>query len=121
MKVKLLFGIAFALFSIAAWAQADNSQQNTSPGSATPVTVRGCLTGAAGAYVLIADEKGVPYLLRGSNSDLEKMIQHEIEVTGLVRKTANSETSSGQQLPGSTLQVTSVREVADTCAAKPVK
>lgn len=129
MKSTMLFGILVVLLSVGGWAQNDNSQQNgnASAGTSNAVTVRGCLTGAAGAYVLLADQKGTPYKLRGGN-DLDRMIQHEIEVTGqaLAPVSDRTETSSqGQeartQVPPTTLQVSSVRDIADTCAVKPAR
>jgi hypothetical protein len=76
--------------------------------------------------VLVADQQGKPYILQGTNSDLDKMIQHEVEVTGqLVNQTgidrsqpSSSEGSNRTQPPGATLQVSSVREISDTCSAK---
>lgn len=129
MKFTMLFGILVVLLSVGAWAQNDNNQQNgsASAGTSNAVTVRGCLTGAAGAYVLLADQKGTPYKLRGGN-DLDRMIQHEIEVTGQTLAPASDRTqtsSQGQeartQVPPATLQVSSVREIADTCAVKPAR
>ena len=128
MKSTMGFGILVVLLSVGGWAQNDNNQQNgnASAGTSNAVTVRGCLTGAAGAYVLLADQKGTPYKLRGGN-DLDRMIQHEIEVTGLALAPASDRTetsSQGQdrtQVPSTTLQVSSVREIADTCAVKPAR
>jgi len=127
MKRAILFGIFLALFSVGAWAQSDNQQNaSSSTGSSNAVTVRGCLTGSAGTYVLVADQQGKPYMLRGSNTDLDKMILHEVEISGqLVNQTGTdrSQTASGEasnrtQPPGATLQVSSVREISDTCSAK---
>jgi hypothetical protein len=128
MRVKLLLGISMMLLSLAASAQSNSDQQNTtSPtGSSDSMTVRGCLTGSAGTYVLVADDKGKPYMLQGNKSDLDQMIRHEVEITGkLMHQTGSDQgqaTSTGDnnraQPPGATLQVSSVREVSNTCAAK---
>ncbi len=124
-SMTLLVAILLPVLAMAAWAQSDSSQANTSAGSTNPMTVRGCITGSAGTYVLIADQQGKPYMLRGTNGDLDKMIRHEVEVTGqLVNQTGTdrSQTSDNggnrTQPPGATLQVSSVREISDTCSAK---
>ncbi len=126
MKItKLLFGIVVMLLSLATWAQTDNSQQNSTANS-NPITVRGCLTGSAGAYVLLADQQGKPYMLQGQGASLDKMIHQEVEITGQLvnetgneqRQTASGAENSGTQPPGATLHVSSVREISDTCSAK---
>ena len=124
---KLFVAISFLSFSMALWAQSNSGQQNIGADATTnPITIRGCVTGSAGTYVLVADQHGKPYMLEGSNSNLDKMIRHEVEVTGqLVNQTGadrSQTSSSGQtnrtQPPGATLQVSSVREISDTCSAK---
>ncbi len=126
-RTKLLFGISVLLLSMAAWAQSDSTQQNTgASATSNPITVRGCVTGSAGTYVLVADQQGKPYMLQGGNTNLDKMIRHEVEVTGQLvnetgtdrSQTSSSDETSRTQPRGATLQVSSVREISDTCSAK---
>jgi hypothetical protein len=45
-------------------------------------TVRGCLRGERGNYVLIEEKTGSIYVLKGVENKLDNYLRHEIEVTG---------------------------------------
>jgi hypothetical protein len=129
LRFLLLATLALAWAQNVAAQSQDTPQNASSAGSQSgQVVVRGCLTGAAGAYVLIADDRGTPYLLRGNTGNLDRMIQHEVEITGqkVASQTSSSQSSTTntdkvQHPPGSTLLVSAVNDIADTCAAKPLK
>src|SRR5256885_9114359 len=93
----------------------------------SPFTVRGCLTGAAGAYVLLDKSSGVGYKLVAPDAELAKHIHHEIAVKGDPAAINNDSQASnspqansrdsqgGTRPPVHTLRVESLDEVADTC------
>jgi hypothetical protein len=122
-NINPLLVIAMALLlSLAAWAQQSNSQQNPpadNNASANQTTIRGCLTGAAGTYVLLDKQSGASYTLLGDDTQLGQQIQHEVEVTGqAVSRTQNNSQSAGgatQPPVRSRFKVDSVREISDRC------
>lgn len=89
-------------------------------------TLRGCLTGGAGTYVLVSDRDGASYTLVGHGSELDKQINHVVEVTGQPisappssqPSSHNSDAGAPAHPSGSNFQVTSVREITDHCPAR---
>jgi hypothetical protein len=75
----------FLLGTLAAVAQ--QSPNPPAPGGSTaPVhhlsTVRGCLEGQRGNYIVIEDETSLVYALKGVGNKLDSYLDHEIEVKG---------------------------------------
>jgi hypothetical protein len=46
------------------------------------VTVRGCLRGERGNYILVTDQTGLVYALQGVGHKLDRLLRKEVEVTG---------------------------------------
>jgi hypothetical protein len=82
-----LIGVAaLLLLSTGALAQ-DSSQQPAGGSGALPpgiTTIRGCLRGSRGNYVLIEDKSNLAYVLKGVGNKLNAQLRHQIEVKGKV-------------------------------------
>ncbi len=99
--------------------QNSSAAENSSSGA----TLRGCVTGGAGTYVLISDSDGAAYTLVGQGPELDKQINHEVEVTGTPvsappssqSSSHNSEAGAPAHASGNNFQVTTVREITDHC------
>jgi len=74
--------VAFLLVAMVAVAQ----QSTSSPAPAAPVrgtaTVRGCLDGSRGNYVLVENQTNMAYVLKGVGNKLDSQLHHEVEVKG---------------------------------------
>lgn len=80
--------------------------------ASTSNAIRGCLQGKDGSYTLRADD-GRMLQLTGDTSKLSDNVNKEVEVTG---SAGSSETGASSASP-STVNVTDVRKVADTCSS----
>src|SRR5262245_7185054 len=65
---------------------ADNPSQSSS-------TLRGCLSGSSGSYVLTESQTGTVYALTGMTDNLSSRVGHEVEVTGQVLGNSGNATS----------------------------
>lgn len=74
---------ALLLLSATVFAQQSSAPSGTmaAPTSGSS-TVRGCLRGERGNYVLIEEKTGSIYVLKGVENKLDNYLRHEIEVTG---------------------------------------
>jgi hypothetical protein len=118
----------------------------TSEQTATNTTVQGCLTGTTGNYML-TDSSGVMYQLQGDESQLSANVNKEVEATGTIgaRASASATNNPDTNAPSAetkgqagastgnatgtasgstasahaakTLDVTSIRKVADSCSS----
>ena len=70
---NLVVVFAFLLTSLGAVAQ--QSARNTA-------TVRGCLDGERGNYILIENNTSLVYVLKGVGNKLDSQLHHEVEVKG---------------------------------------
>ena len=115
------------------------AQQPSNPAAGTgttPVrnaaTVRGCLNGQRGNYILVEDKTGLVYVLKGVGNKLDPQLHHEVEVKGRLRsgtiKTGVNPTKSGSNpsdtehgVDGVPLDVTNVqtdvRTISKHCKA----
>jgi hypothetical protein len=84
-RFATLIGVAtLLLISVSAIAQ-DSSQQPGGGSTASgTTTVRGCLRGSRGNYVLIENKSNLAYVLKGVGNKLNSRLRHEIEVKGRV-------------------------------------
>ncbi len=80
--------IAFAVFLlvvVGAFAQQEATTQAPGADSTAPArhssTVRGCLDGERGNYILVEDNSSV-YVLKGVGNKLDSYLHHEVEVKG---------------------------------------
>jgi hypothetical protein len=73
---------ALVLFSAASFAQqrSENSPAETSRNT----SVRGCLQGQRGNYIVVEDKTGTVYVLKGVGNKLDNQLHHQVEVTGRV-------------------------------------
>jgi hypothetical protein len=122
------------------------SMQNNSTTTASPTTLKGCLSGspASGTYTLTDDQTGKAYVLTGSLDALRTLVGNEVQVTGQAMgtdATPMSSTNSGGSATDQTgaaagngrpdqnsttptapsqhdtFQVSSATKVADQCGA----
>ena len=123
-KLVGLAVLALLLFSInlpAQTMQQNAAQQNntqTPTANSVQETLRGCLTGGAGSYMLLDQASGVAYILNGGG-DLSKQLNHEVAVSGqptVETSHSQSNVASGAVPPTvNDFQVQSVHEIADYC------
>jgi len=80
--------IGFALVTLAGATCLWGQQTPKQPGSAdeskeqNQITVRGCLRGQRGNYILVTNQTGLIYALQGVGHKLDGYLQKEIEVKG---------------------------------------
>jgi hypothetical protein len=77
--------VAVLFVASAGYAQQSTSNASQIPSATAPTghlsTVRGCLDGDRGNYVVV-DNNGMAYVLKGVGNKLDSQIHHEVEVTG---------------------------------------
>src|SRR5271169_4130774 len=75
----------FLLIAVGAFAQQSPTTPASGGDGTTPVrhlsTVRGCLDGDRGNYILVEDNSSV-YVLKGVGNKLDSYLHHEVEVKG---------------------------------------
>lgn len=77
-------GLTVLLFTI---GQARAQQPATPPASAAPPathlnSIRGCLDGERGNYILVEDQSGMVFALKGVGNKLDSHLRQEVEVKG---------------------------------------
>lgn len=78
-----LVAVALVVFSgILVAQQASDSSAPSDESKST--TVRGCLRGERGNYILIEDKTGSVFVLKGVGNKLDNYRRHEVEVKGKV-------------------------------------
>jgi hypothetical protein len=81
------FMLVVPLSVVAAFAQQSPAASATSPGSAPApniATVRGCLDGERGNYIVVEDNSGSVFVLKGVGNKLDNYRRHEVEVKGRI-------------------------------------
>jgi hypothetical protein len=133
---SLAIFFAFLITVLVAVAQQPSTPPASASGSTVPVrnaaTVRGCLDGERGNYILIEDNTSLVYVLKGVGNRLDSQLHHEVEVkgrtlpgtirTGVRQEKAGSNPSDTVHgVDGMVLQVadaqTDVRTVSKHCKA----
>ncbi|HXM61304.1 MAG TPA: hypothetical protein VN950_10645 [Terriglobales bacterium] len=124
--------IGFVLVGLGAVAQQSSTPPATASASANVSTVRGCLDGQRGNYIVVEDKTGLVYVLKGVSNKLDAQLHHEVEVKGRLRsgiiKTGMNPTKSGSNpsdtehgVDGVPLEVTNVqtdvRTISKHCKA----
>jgi len=125
--------IGFLLVGLGAVAQQSSVPPGVASVPASNVsTVRGCLDGQRGNYILVEDKTGLVYVLKGVGNKLDPQLHHEVEVKGRLRsgtiKTGVNPTKSGSNpsdtehgVDGVPLDVTNVqtdvRTISKHCKA----
>jgi hypothetical protein len=133
-RTKSLIAVAgLLLVGTGAVAQSSSTTSANSDASASHVsTVRGCLDGQRGNYIVVEDKTGLVYALRGVGNKLDRQVRHEVEVKGQVQpgtiKTGVNPTKAGSNpsdtehgVDGVPLVVanvqTDVRTISKSCKA----
>ncbi|MFZ0801083.1 MAG: hypothetical protein WBQ09_15885 [Terriglobales bacterium] len=72
-----------ALLVASASAQTSSAPAGDSNGPVSNIaTVRGCLDGERGNYIVVEDRSGAVYVLKGVGNKLDSYLHHEVEVKG---------------------------------------
>jgi hypothetical protein len=83
---NLIAFTVFLLIAAAAVAQQSSAMAASGDDSAVPArhvsTVRGCLDGERGNYILVEDNSGMVYVLKGVSNKLDSYLHHDVEVKG---------------------------------------
>jgi hypothetical protein len=116
------------------------AQQSSAPpaasGSGAPgdnvSTVRGCLRGERGNYVVVEDKTGLMYVLKGVGNTLNGQLRHQVEVKGKIlqgtvktginpAKVGSNPSDTARGVDGVPLQVanpeTDIRTISKKCKA----
>jgi hypothetical protein len=116
-----------SLIGVAAVAQ----DSSTAP-APNVTTVRGCLRGQRGSYILIEDNTGAVYVLKGVGNKLDKQLRHQVEIKGKIlpgsiktgvkaEKAGSNPSDTVHGVDGVPLQVasvdTDVRTLSNRCKA----
>jgi hypothetical protein len=86
-RIQNVIGVCIFLFATLGAVAQQSSNPPASGGSNTaPVrhvsTVRGCLQGQRGNYIVIEDGTSLVYALKGVGNKLDSYLDHEVEVKG---------------------------------------
>ena len=90
-------------------------QDSSTAGQAAGAQLRGCLSGSAGNYTL-TDHSGTIYHLVGAESQLQRSVGHEVEITGTPDAQRTGASDDVGSNTASSFQVTGAREVGTSCA-----
>lgn len=117
--LRSFLAAALLLLSVT-WAAAQKSEETLAgSGKPNPTALKGCLSGADGAYAL-TDKNGTQFYLSGSKDNLDPYVGKEVRIEGKQTSDAvqsengfpTSNTSAGT-LP--TFEVNSVTTISDSC------
>lgn len=148
-RMKKTILVIAALACSALWAVAQTSTMPSSQSgagqtsssassSSNPVTVDGCLAGAAGSFTLKDKATGTTYNLAGDTAKLASHVGQELQITGTAASasatsggsssatpssSANPSSSAspagaGSSAGGQTLNMTAAKMVSSTCSAQ---
>lgn len=83
---QLISALVFLAASVGAIAQQSStppsSGEKPNPPAPGAATVRGCLEGSRGNYLVVEDRTSLVYVLKGVGNKLDAQLQHEVEVKG---------------------------------------
>ena len=123
--------VGFVLAGLGAVAQTPSNPPTPTGDTDAPglnaTTVRGCLDGQRGNYIVVEDKTGLVYVLKGVGDKLNRQLHHEVEVKGRIRsgttKTGVNPTKSGSNpsdtahgVDGVPLEVADVKQDIRTIA-----
>jgi len=135
-RTKSLIAVAaFLLIGLGAVAQ-QSSTPPAASGSGAPAgnvsTVRGCLRGQRGNYVVVEDKTGLMYVLKGVGNTLNGQLNRQVEVKGKIlsgtvktginpAKVGSNPSDTARGVDGVPLQVanpeTDIRTISKKCKA----
>jgi hypothetical protein len=108
------------------------AQESSTAPAPNITTVRGCLRGQRGNYILIEDNTSAVYVLKGVGNKLDKQRRHQVEVKGTIlpgsiktgvrpEKSGSNPSDTVHGVDGVPLQVanvdTDVRTLSNRCQA----
>jgi hypothetical protein len=130
---RLIAAIGFLLIGMGAVAQqSSTAPTSTSMPASNVSTVRGCLNGERGNYIVVEDKTGLIYVLKGVGNKLDAQLHHEVEVKGQLRsgsiktginptKTGSNPSDTEHGVDGVPLEVrnvqTDIRTISKHCKA----
>src|SRR5579872_2499664 len=128
--------VTILLIALGAFAQQSSTPPapagNTSAPASSISTIRGCLDGQRGNYIVVEDKTGLVYVLKGVGNKLDSKLHHEVEVKGQVRpgtvktgvnpaKSGSNPSDTAHGIDGVPLQVanvkTDIRTISTNCKA----
>jgi hypothetical protein len=133
---SLIAAVTFLLISLGAVAQQSStpppSTGNMSSPASNTSTIRGCLDGQRGNYIVVEDKTGLVYVLKGVGNKLDSYLHRQVEVKGRVRsgiiktginpsKSGSNPSDTARGVDGVPLEVSDVqadiRTIAKHCKA----
>ena len=88
-RTKSLIAVGGVMLTgLGAVAQESSTPPATTGSSSPPAnvsTVRGCLDGQRGNYIVVEDKTALVYVLKGVGNKLDGQLHHEVEVKGRLR------------------------------------
>lgn len=87
MNRMFIVVLGFASLAVGAFAQQSPAAPDTSGGNSPAsnvATVQGCLRGQRGNYILIENNSGSIYVLKGVGNKLDSYLRHQVEVKGTI-------------------------------------
>jgi len=124
--------LSAGVFAQQASAPPASTTENTQAAASKTSTVRGCLQGERGNYIVVEDKTGSVYVLKGVGNKLDNYLRHEVEVKGRMlsgtvktgvrpEKAGSNPADTVHGVDGVPFQVgnvqTDVRTVAKSCKA----
>ena len=73
------------LIAAMAFAQQPSTMATDNSTPHNMATVRGCLGGERGNYILVEDGSGLVYVMKGVGNKLDNYLNHDVEVKGTLR------------------------------------
>jgi len=80
---RISFLVVITMFSLGAFAQSSSADNSPSDNS-NSTTVRGCMQGERGNYIVVEDKTGSVFVLKGVGNKLDSFLHHEVDVKGKV-------------------------------------
>lgn len=136
MKKLFLFSAVVLLCASFGWAQDQSQAPATDNSNSAQIgTVRGCLSGSDGNYMLTQDQSGTMFKLVGTDDQLKSHMGQEVLVTGQLTaggagdqgaasasanansSGATASSSTGSASGGNMVQVSDVKMVSQTCSS----
>ena len=129
---SLIYLVTLLLATVCAVAPKAASQASPGGESDHITTVRGCLRGSHGNYVLIENKTNLLYVLKGVGNKLDSQLRHEVEVKGKLlpgtvktgirpEKAGSNPSDTAHGVDGVPLQVADVqadvRTISNKCKA----
>jgi hypothetical protein len=135
-RARSCIAVAVFLSALVAVGQQTPSAPTSSGDSPRPArhvsTVRGCLDGERGNYILVEDKTSMVYVLKGVGNTLDNYLHHDVEVkgrmlTGTIKtgvrpeKTGSNPSDTVHGVDGVPLQLadvqTDIRTISKHCKA----